>query len=255
MTSVPCTRGYVRDILDSKHLDPKVDQYSGRGDQSKGLSPSPLANPWKIGVHGDRDEVVETFTDFAHNNALIRLGARALGGRRLWCHCRPHGRRHGDVLAELHAREAQVRSSQRRAQGPWSPSTRGRPSTRPPSPCRPRLAPHGGEEGHGRAHRRRRGSLLPRQAARQGPEGRCAGVLSSRGGAPAGRSPPVVRGPGQRSQAGVVRIGGGPPCGQGRADTLGRGALERAARPRRRRPTSTSFGGEPDGRPRSGPWR
>ena len=79
MTSVPCTRGYVRDILDSKHLDPKVDQYSGRGDQSKGLSPSPLANPWKIGVHGDRDEVVETFTDFAHNNALIRLGARALG--------------------------------------------------------------------------------------------------------------------------------------------------------------------------------
>jgi hypothetical protein len=123
MTSVPGTRGYVGDILDYKHLDPKVDQYSGRGDQSKGLSPSPLANPWKIGVHGDRDEVVETFTDFAHNNALIRLGARALGGRRLWCHCRPHGRRHGDVLAELHARGAQDLAAAR--PGPVEPFNKG----------------------------------------------------------------------------------------------------------------------------------
>ena len=38
-TPVPCTRGYVGDISDRTGLDPKVDQYSGRGDQSKGLSP------------------------------------------------------------------------------------------------------------------------------------------------------------------------------------------------------------------------
>ena len=135
MTSVPCTRGYVGDILDSKHLDPKVDRYSGRGDQSKGPSPSPLAKPWKTGVHGDRDEVVETFTDSAHNNALIRLGARALGGRRLWCHCRPHERCHGDVLAELHAREAQDLAAAR--PGPVEPFNKGQAAVPVQAEARP----------------------------------------------------------------------------------------------------------------------
>ena len=69
------------------------------------MAPSVLANPWKIGLHGDRGQVVAKFAEFAKNNAAVRLGARSLGGRRLWCHCRPHEPCHGDVLAELHAQE------------------------------------------------------------------------------------------------------------------------------------------------------
>lgn len=46
------------------------------GDAAKGLQASPLANPWKIGVHGDRDEVVDRFAEFARSTASVRLGAR-----------------------------------------------------------------------------------------------------------------------------------------------------------------------------------
>ena len=53
----------------------------------------------------DREQVVAKFAEFAKDNAAVRLGARSLGGRRLWCHCRPHELCHGDVLAELHAQE------------------------------------------------------------------------------------------------------------------------------------------------------
>ena len=68
----------------------------------------PLANPWKIGVHRDRDQVRAAFTSFAQEDARIRLGARDLGGRKLWCHCNPEERCHGDVLAELYASEVKA---------------------------------------------------------------------------------------------------------------------------------------------------
>ncbi len=102
---VPCTRGCVGDLPDGQRLVPGEDLYIGRGDSRKGLQPSPFANPWKIGIHGDRDQVLETFTNFAQENALVRLGARNLGGRKLWCHCKPEERCHGDILAEIYDRE------------------------------------------------------------------------------------------------------------------------------------------------------
>ena len=101
----PCTRGYVGDLVDAGQLDPEKDVYIGRGDSRKGLKPSALANPWKIGEHGDRDQVLAAFTTFAQENARVRLGSRAIGGRKLWCHCKPQERCHGDVLAELHTSE------------------------------------------------------------------------------------------------------------------------------------------------------
>ena len=66
---------------------------------------------------------MQKFADFAHNNAMIRLGARALGGKRLWCHCRPHERCHGDVLAELHDRE--TRGLAAALPGPVMPFSKG----------------------------------------------------------------------------------------------------------------------------------
>ena len=70
-----------------------------------GLPASTLANPWKIGLHGDRDQVIQKFAEYARSSAAVRLGARGLGGRRLWCHCRPEERCHGDVLAEIYEEE------------------------------------------------------------------------------------------------------------------------------------------------------
>jgi hypothetical protein len=95
----------VGDLVDAGQLDAGKDRYIGRGDARKGLEPSPLANPWKIGVHGDRDQVLAAFTTLAQENARIRLGARGLGGLKLWCHCKPGERCHGDVLAELYLSE------------------------------------------------------------------------------------------------------------------------------------------------------
>ncbi len=64
----PCTRGYVGNLVDAGQLDPEKDLHIGRGDSRKGLKPSALANPWKIGEHGDRDQVLAAFTTFVQEN-------------------------------------------------------------------------------------------------------------------------------------------------------------------------------------------
>jgi hypothetical protein len=71
----------------------------------KGLGPSPFANPRRLDTNSSRGQVVDKFAEFARDNAAVRLGARGIGGRRLWCLCRPEERCHGDILGELHEQE------------------------------------------------------------------------------------------------------------------------------------------------------
>ena len=64
---------------------------------------SMFGNPFKVGIHGTRAEVVEMYQE--HFNKMITYkGFRdkviALRGKRLGCWCKPEGC-HGDILIKL----------------------------------------------------------------------------------------------------------------------------------------------------------
>lgn len=61
--------------------------YIGRG--------SPWGNPYKIGVHGDREQVIALFKA----NVLPRLDVSTLRGKDLVCYCAPQSC-HGDAILE-----------------------------------------------------------------------------------------------------------------------------------------------------------
>lgn len=71
----------------NKHRDaiPYGAVYIGRG--------SPYGNPYKIGTHGDRDEVCDLF----ERNILPTLDVEPLRGRDLVCFCAP-ARCHGHAI-------------------------------------------------------------------------------------------------------------------------------------------------------------
>ena len=60
-------------------------KYIGRG--------SPYGNPFVIGIHGDRDEVIRRF----ETEILPDLSVSALKGQHLVCFCKPK-RCHGDSI-------------------------------------------------------------------------------------------------------------------------------------------------------------
>lgn len=62
-----------------------ADIYIGRG--------SPWGNPFKIGEHGNRDQVCDRF----ENEILPGLDVSSLRGKNLVCFCAPH-RCHGDAI-------------------------------------------------------------------------------------------------------------------------------------------------------------
>ena len=96
------TRECIRNVI---ALTPGQDVYIGRGDSQRGILPSKLQNPWKIGAHGTRAEVTSKFREFAGNSADVRLGVRGLMGKRLLCHCLPEEPCHGDFLIEMAIKE------------------------------------------------------------------------------------------------------------------------------------------------------
>ena len=71
----------------NKHKDnvPAGAVYIGRG--------SPWGNPFKIGVHGTRDEVCDRF----ERDVLPALDVSSLRGKHLVCFCAP-SRCHGDAI-------------------------------------------------------------------------------------------------------------------------------------------------------------
>lgn len=67
--------------------------YIGRG--------SPWGNPFRIGEHGNRDQVIELFEAmFKANAELVQRAKVELRGKDLVCYCKP-ARCHGDVLLEI----------------------------------------------------------------------------------------------------------------------------------------------------------
>lgn len=79
----------------NKHRDviPRGSVYIGRG--------SPWGNPFKVGIDGNRDEVINRF----RVEILPNLDLRPLHGKDLVCFCAPK-KCHGDVIMEvLYAQE------------------------------------------------------------------------------------------------------------------------------------------------------
>ena len=70
---------------------PRGATYIGRG--------TPWGNPFIIGIHGSRSEVIEKFRQAITPNFEARIKAE-LKGKDLVCHCRPKAC-HGDVLFEI----------------------------------------------------------------------------------------------------------------------------------------------------------
>jgi hypothetical protein len=64
------------------------------------LAASPLANPFRIGVDGNREEVIATYRDHLLGRADLLALLPDLRGKRLGCSCNPLPC-HADVIAEL----------------------------------------------------------------------------------------------------------------------------------------------------------
>jgi len=67
--------------------------------------PGPWGNPFKVGEHGDREQVIAKFRAYLMNNENLLARLPELKGKVLgcWCHPKPC---HGDVLVEmLHVEE------------------------------------------------------------------------------------------------------------------------------------------------------
>ncbi len=81
------------------------DTYIGRGDPRVGTPDSDWANPFVIGVHGDRPTCVAKFKDYLYSRPDLLRRIESLQGRVLGCHCKPGdidaGMCHGVVLAQL----------------------------------------------------------------------------------------------------------------------------------------------------------
>ena len=69
----------------------------GRANAKLGLAASIWANPYKIGVHGDRRQVLDQF--WVHlQGARLQGRLYELGGKTLVCSCRLDQACHGDII-------------------------------------------------------------------------------------------------------------------------------------------------------------
>jgi hypothetical protein len=62
--------------------------------------PSMWGNPFKIGVHGDREEVLRKYEEYVRNEPLLMGALPELRGKTLGCWCSPLPC-HGEVLLKL----------------------------------------------------------------------------------------------------------------------------------------------------------
>lgn len=62
--------------------------------------PSKWGNPFVIGKHGDRSQVIEKYRHWIFTRDDLLADLEELKGKRLACYCAPRPC-HGDVLAEL----------------------------------------------------------------------------------------------------------------------------------------------------------
>jgi hypothetical protein len=76
------------------------DIYIGRKTKSMPIN-SMYGNPFIIGVHGDRDEVLDKYALWILDNEIIMDRIEELKGKTLGCWCYPFQRCHGEILAEI----------------------------------------------------------------------------------------------------------------------------------------------------------
>lgn len=80
-------------VVNKRHHKPTAnDVYIGR--------PSKWGNPFVIGKHGDRNEVVRKYAEMVANNPKLMADVRELKGKTLVCWCKPE-LCHGDFLEAL----------------------------------------------------------------------------------------------------------------------------------------------------------
>lgn len=91
--------------LNNQHLAPKV--YNKRGLQFQNPNtvyigrPSKWGNPFEIGKHGTREEVIAQYEKYvATTPGMVEMIKRELRGKSLICWCKPHAC-HGDVLLRI----------------------------------------------------------------------------------------------------------------------------------------------------------
>jgi len=70
----------------------RYDVYIGR--------PSIWGNPFKIGIHGNRQEVIEKYEEHIRSSPLLMAGLEHLQSRTLGCWCPPK-HCHGEVIIKL----------------------------------------------------------------------------------------------------------------------------------------------------------
>ena len=78
------------------HIDSGEDYvYIGR----HSISGSKWSNPFHIGQHGTRKEVIEKYRIWLHSNKTLMSEIMELDGKVLGCHCKPRPC-HGDVIVQ-----------------------------------------------------------------------------------------------------------------------------------------------------------
>ena len=86
-------------VINVKSGEP-FDVYIGRANNRNGFARSPLANPFRIGHDGTRDEVIDKYEAWLLSNPHLMAILPGLKGKTLGCWCKPDAC-HGDVLARL----------------------------------------------------------------------------------------------------------------------------------------------------------
>ncbi len=77
----------------------EYDVYCGRWNKKIPFK-SKWANPFKIGVDGSREQVIQKYIDWLSNNQELLSQLHELKGKRLGCWCAPQDC-HCDILATL----------------------------------------------------------------------------------------------------------------------------------------------------------
>ena len=85
--------------------------YIGRGSLKRGVPRSKWANPFVIGVDGNRPGVINLFRDYARKT-FSEKDLADIRGKCLVCHCRFHETCHGDVLADMAGNLAPTKESE-----------------------------------------------------------------------------------------------------------------------------------------------
>ena len=85
--------------------------YIGRGSLKRGVPRSKWANPFVVGVDGNRLGVITLFRDYA-GKTFSEKDLAGIKGKCLVCHCRFHETCHGDVLADMAGNVAPTKESE-----------------------------------------------------------------------------------------------------------------------------------------------